>query len=37
MVSAAPVAGMKRELEEVAHNPNAVFFYSFVQARAQVL
>jgi ubiquinone/menaquinone biosynthesis C-methylase UbiE len=36
-VSAATVAGMKRELEEVAHNPNAVFFYSFVQARAQVL
>ena len=36
-VSAATVAGMKRELEEVAHYPNAVFFYSFVQARAQVL
>ena len=27
--------GMKRELAEVAHDPNAVFFYSFVQARAQ--
>jgi len=27
---------MKEELREVAHNPNAVFFYSFVQARAKV-
>ena len=27
---------MKQELREVAHDPNAVFFYSFVQARAQV-
>jgi ubiquinone/menaquinone biosynthesis C-methylase UbiE len=36
-VSASTVAGMKAELEEVAHNPNAVFFYCFVQARAQVL
>ena len=25
------------ELEEVAHNPNAVFFYCFVQARAHVV
>lgn len=29
------VEGMKEELKEVAHNPNAVFFYSFVQARAR--
>lgn len=36
-VSAATVEGMKAELQEVAHNPNAVFFYCFVQARAQVL
>ena len=35
-VSAGVVAGMKRELEQVAHDPNAVFFYSFVQARALV-
>lgn len=30
------VEGMKRELGEVAHDPDAVFFYSFVQARARV-
>jgi ubiquinone/menaquinone biosynthesis C-methylase UbiE len=36
-VSAAVVEGMKRELQEVAHSPNAVFFYCFVQARALVL
>jgi len=35
-VSADTVEGMKRELAQVAHDPNAVFFYSFVQARAQV-
>lgn len=35
-VDAATVEGMKAELEEVARNPNAVFFYSFVQARALV-
>jgi ubiquinone/menaquinone biosynthesis C-methylase UbiE len=29
------VEAMKEELKEVAHNPNAVFFYSFVQARAK--
>lgn len=34
-VSPKVVQGMKRELAEVAHDPNAVFFYSFVQARAQ--
>jgi ubiquinone/menaquinone biosynthesis C-methylase UbiE len=33
-VSSAVVAGMKQELSLVAHNPNAVFFYSFIQARA---
>jgi ubiquinone/menaquinone biosynthesis C-methylase UbiE len=36
LVSAATVEGMKRELQEVAHNPDAVFFYAFVQAWAQV-
>jgi ubiquinone/menaquinone biosynthesis C-methylase UbiE len=36
-VSAELVAAMKRELDEVAHDPNAVFFYAFVQARAVVL
>jgi hypothetical protein len=35
-VSPEIVEGMKRELHEVAHNPNAVFFYAFVQARAVV-
>ena len=40
LVSAGKVApklveGMTQELREVAHNPNAVFFYAFVQARAQ--
>jgi ubiquinone/menaquinone biosynthesis C-methylase UbiE len=35
-VSLETVEGMKEELREVAHNPNAVFFYSFVQARAKV-
>jgi len=28
------VEGMKRELYDVAHDPNSVFFYAFVQARA---
>jgi ubiquinone/menaquinone biosynthesis C-methylase UbiE len=36
-VSTATVEGMKRELDQVAHDPNAVFFYSFVQARAKAL
>lgn len=31
------VAGMKTELTRVGHDPNAVFFYSFVQARAVVI
>ena len=35
-VSTAIVEGMKAELEEVAHSPNSVFFYCFVQARAHV-
>ncbi len=29
------VEGMKEELARVARDPNAVFFYSFIQARAQ--
>lgn len=29
------VTGMQRELQRVAHDPDAVFFYSFVQARAR--
>ncbi|HUR27005.1 MAG TPA: methyltransferase domain-containing protein [Planctomycetota bacterium] len=33
-VSTAVVSGMKQELQLVAHNPNSVFFYSFIQARA---
>lgn len=37
LVSAATVRGMTRELGEVAHNPDAVFFYAFVQAWAQVI
>jgi len=28
------VRGMQTELQIVAHDPNAVFFFSFVQARA---
>jgi ubiquinone/menaquinone biosynthesis C-methylase UbiE len=35
-VSAEVVQAMKGELAEVAHSPDAVFFYSFVQARAKV-
>lgn len=36
-VDAATVEGMKSELDQVAHDPDAVFFYAFVQAWAQVL
>ena len=36
-VSEETVAAMKTELKQVAHDPNSVFFYSFVQARARVL
>lgn len=35
-IDTAIVDGMKRELDEVGRNPDAVFFYSFVQARALV-
>lgn len=35
-VDAAIVAGMKTEMKTVAHDPNAVFFFSFMQARACV-
>jgi ubiquinone/menaquinone biosynthesis C-methylase UbiE len=34
-VSSEIVAGMTRELERVARDPNSVFFYSFIQARAR--
>ncbi|MFC0677138.1 class I SAM-dependent methyltransferase [Lysobacter korlensis] len=30
------VAGVRREMQQVQNDPNAVFFYSFVQARAVV-
>lgn len=36
-VAAGTVEAMKQELQDVAHNPNAVFFYAFIQATAQVL
>ena len=36
-VSEETVGGMKDELGRVAHDPNAVFFYSFIQARGYVL
>ncbi|MBX3461739.1 MAG: methyltransferase domain-containing protein [Planctomycetes bacterium] len=35
-VSPEVVAGMRQELERVARDPDAVFWYSFVQARARV-
>lgn len=35
-VSQEVVDGMTRELETVARDPNAVFFYSLIQARARV-
>jgi hypothetical protein len=35
-VPQAVVAAMRTELERVAHDPDAVFWYSFVQARARV-
>jgi ubiquinone/menaquinone biosynthesis C-methylase UbiE len=34
-VPSAIVEGMTRELERVARDPNSVFFYSFIQARAR--
>jgi ubiquinone/menaquinone biosynthesis C-methylase UbiE len=36
-VSDTVVTGMKEELQRVARDPDAVFFYAFVQARAVVL
>lgn len=35
-VSEPVVEGMKAELKRVGHDPDAVFFFSFVQARARV-
>ena len=35
-VDEATVAGVHREMQQVQNDPNAVFFYSFVQARATV-
>lgn len=35
-VTAETVESMKEEMDRVAHDPNSVFFYSFVQARARV-
>lgn len=35
-VDADTVAGVRREMHQVQNDPNAVFFYSFVQARAVV-
>jgi SAM-dependent methyltransferase len=35
-VDADTVAGVRREMQQVQNDPNAVFFYSFVQARAVV-
>jgi SAM-dependent methyltransferase len=34
-VDEAVVLGMREELARVAHDPNSVFFYSFIQARAR--
>jgi len=34
-VSKEVVEGMRKELDRVAHDPNSVFFYSFIQARAR--
>ena len=36
-VSKKVVDGMKHELRQVAHDPNSVFFYTFVQATARVI
>jgi hypothetical protein len=35
-VDAATVDGMRREFGQVQNDPNAVFFYSYVQAQATV-
>ena len=34
-VSKEVVEGMKKELDRVGRDPNAVFFYSFIQAQAR--
>lgn len=34
LVSRRVVDGMSKELDRVAHDPNSVFFYAFIQARA---
>jgi hypothetical protein len=34
-VSEETVEGMRRELARVARDPNSVFFYAFIQARAR--
>jgi hypothetical protein len=34
-VDESVVSGMRHELERVAHDPNSVFFYSFIQAHAR--
>jgi hypothetical protein len=34
-ISQDVVDGMTRELDRVARDPNSVFFYSFIQARAR--
>jgi SAM-dependent methyltransferase len=36
-VDRSTVEGMQKELQIVAHDPDAVFFYAFVQARATAL
>jgi hypothetical protein len=36
-VQSSVVAAMQQELDRVARDPNAVFWYSFVQARAKVV
>jgi ubiquinone/menaquinone biosynthesis C-methylase UbiE len=36
-VTSETVEGMKNELADIAHDPDAVFFYSFVQGRARAL
>lgn len=36
LIATETVDGMKRELEQVGRDPNAVFYYSFVQAHAVV-
>ncbi len=35
LVSRRVVEGMRKELDRVGHDPNSVFFYAFIQARAK--